>query len=112
MTLGVTNIDMTAAYAAIANHGTYTKPVYYTAVYDYKGNLLLDNSSSETHTVLKEQTAWLLTSALESVITQGTGTSAALSNQPVAGKQVRPIMKPINGSVVYTVLYGFYLAGL
>ena len=74
MTLGVTNIDMTAAYAAIANHGTYTKPVYYTAVYDYKGNLLLDNSSSETHTVLKEQTAWLLTSALESVITQGTGT--------------------------------------
>ena len=86
MTLGVTNIDMTAAYAAIANHGTYTKPVYYTAVYDYKGNLLLDNSSSETHTVLKEQTAWLLTSALESVITQGTGTSAALSNQPVAGK--------------------------
>ena len=64
MTLGVTNIDMTAAYAAIANHGTYTKPVYYTAVYDYKGNLLLDNSSSETHTVLKEQTAWLLTLSL------------------------------------------------
>ena len=34
----------------------------------------------------RTQTAWLLTSALESVITQGTGTSAALSNQPVAGK--------------------------
>lgn len=86
MTLGVTNVDMSAAYAAIANHGTYTKPVYYTAVYDNKGNLILDNSATETHTVLKEQTAWLLTSALQSVVTEGTGGSAALSNQPVAGK--------------------------
>lgn len=86
MTLGVTNIDMTAAYAAIANKGTYIKPVYYTAVYDNKGNLILDNSANETHTVLKEQTAWLLTDGLESVVKQGTGTAAALSNQPVAGK--------------------------
>lgn len=86
MTLGVTNIDMTAAYASIANGGTYTKPIYYTAVYDYKGNLILDNSSAETHTVLKEQTAWLLTDAMQSVVSQGTATAAALPNQPVAGK--------------------------
>ena len=30
MTKGVSNIDMTAAYAAIANKGVYTKPIYYT----------------------------------------------------------------------------------
>ena len=30
MTRGVSNIDMCAAYAAIANKGTYTKPIYYT----------------------------------------------------------------------------------
>lgn len=28
MTKGVTNLDMTAAYSAIANNGTYTKPVF------------------------------------------------------------------------------------
>ncbi len=86
MTLGVLNIDMTAAYAAIANKGVYTKPVYYTAVYDNKGNLILDNSANETHTVLKEQTSWLLTSALQSVTQNAIGTYAALSNQPTAGK--------------------------
>lgn len=86
MTNGVKNIDMTAAYATIANNGTYTKPVYYTQVYDYKGDLILDNTSNETHSVLKPTTSWLLTSAMESVVQSGTGTAAKLSNQPVAGK--------------------------
>lgn len=86
MTLGVTNIDMTAAYASVANGGTYTKPVYYTQILDREGNILIDHSASETHTVLKESSAWLLTSALESVITIGTGGAAAIPGQPVAGK--------------------------
>lgn len=88
MTKGVTNIDMTAAYAAIANKGTYAKPIYYTQVYDHEGNLILDNSIPETHEVLKETTAWLLTDAMEDVInnTNGTAKAAKISNQPVAGK--------------------------
>ncbi|MDD6797059.1 MAG: PBP1A family penicillin-binding protein [Clostridia bacterium] len=86
MTKGVTNIDMTAAYAAIANKGTYTKPVYYTQVYDHSGNLIIDNSQAETKRVFKETTAWLLTNAMEDVIKSGTGTAAAIENQPVAGK--------------------------
>ena len=88
ITKGVTNIDMTAAYAAIANKGTYTKPIYYTQVYDHDGNLLLDNTVPETHEVLKETSAWLLTEAMQSVVTDpdGTGKAAKLSNQPVSGK--------------------------
>lgn len=86
MTKGVTNMDMTAAYAAIANKGEYTKPIYYTKVLDSNGEVIIDNSQKETHRVLKETSAWLLTSAMESVITSGTGTAARLSNQPVAGK--------------------------
>jgi len=86
ITKGVTNIDMTAAYAAIANKGTYTKPIYYTQVYDHDGNLILDNTIPETHEVLKETTAWLLGEAMQSVVTSGTGKAAKLSNQPVAGK--------------------------
>lgn len=86
MTTGVTNIDMTAAYAAIANKGTYTQPIYYTQILDRDGNVLIDNTTSTTHTVLKETTAWLLTSGLQSVVTSGTGTAAQISGQPVAGK--------------------------
>ena len=86
MTKGVCNIDMTAAYAAIANKGTYTKPIYYTKVLDREGNVIIDNSIPETHRVLKESSAWLLTSGMESVVNSGTATRAKLSNQPVAGK--------------------------
>lgn len=88
MTKGVYNIDMTAAYAAIANGGTYTKPVYYTQVFDHDGNLILDNSIKETHSVIKDTSAWLLTSAMQDVINNAAGTArvAKLENQPVAGK--------------------------
>ena len=88
MTYGVKNIDMSAAYATIANGGVYTRPVYYTKVCDHKGNVIIDNSQPETRTVLKSTTAWLLTDAMRSVVTDpaGTGKAAALSNQPVAGK--------------------------
>lgn len=86
MTLGAYNIDMCAAYATYANSGVYTKPIYYTKVYDHDGNLLLDNSTPETHRVVKEDTAWLMTNAMESVVTRGTGTKCKVPNQPVAGK--------------------------
>lgn len=84
---GVTNLELTAAYATIANGGTYIKPKFYTRVLDHDGNVLLDNTSSETHTVLKETTAWLLTDAMKDVMTQGTGTPAYFgSSMAQAGK--------------------------
>ena len=86
LTYGVHNIEMCAAYAAIANQGTYTQPVYYTQVKDKDGNVILDNTQPLTHTVLKKSTSWLLTNALESVTAAGTAEAAALSNQPTAGK--------------------------
>ena len=45
ITNGVYNIEMTAAYAAIANGGTYMKPILYTQVLDHEGNVLLDNTN-------------------------------------------------------------------
>ena len=41
ITDGVTNVELTAAYAAIANQGTYNTPVLYTTVKDSNGNVLL-----------------------------------------------------------------------
>lgn len=80
LTHGVTNLELTAAYAAIANNGTYIKPKFYTKILDHDGNVLLDNTTSTSHTVLKETTAWLLTNAMEDVMTQGTGTLAYFGN--------------------------------
>ena len=87
ITQGVSTLELTSAYAAIANGGGYTKPVFYTKILDHNGNILLENEP-ETTQVFRESTAYLLTSALESVVedANGTGTALRLSNMPVAGK--------------------------
>ncbi len=87
LTDGVTNVELTAAYAAIANGGTYIKPVYYTKIVDSKGNVLLQNSKSGKK-VMKNTTAWLLTDAMKDVIKRGTGKKAAFKKikMPQAGK--------------------------
>ena len=77
LTNGVTNLELTAAYATIANSGDYNEPLFYTTIYDHDGNLLLDRTESQdTHKVLKDETAWLLTDAMKDVLTAGTGKSA------------------------------------
>lgn len=87
ITRGVTNLELTAAYAAIANGGVYTEPIFYTKVLDHDGNVLLDNTTPNTHQVIKDSTAALLTSAMQDVINKGTGTSARLNNgMAAAGK--------------------------
>lgn len=86
LTQGVSVLEQTAAYATIANGGTYYEPIYYTVVYDHDGNVLLDNTSQETHRVLKETTAFMLTDMMRDVITKGTGTQAAISGMNVSGK--------------------------
>jgi len=85
ITKGVYNLELTAAYATIANGGTYTTPRFFTKILDHDGNVLIDNTA-QTHTVLKETTAWLLTSAMEDVMTSGTGVAANPGNMTVAGK--------------------------
>jgi penicillin-binding protein 1A len=87
ITDGVTNLEMTAAYAAIANMGNYTKPVFYSQVIDSNGRIILDNTTPDSYQVLKPSTATLLTQGMTSVITEGTGTSCKLDNDmPVSGK--------------------------
>ena len=85
ITRGVTNVELCASYAAIANGGNYIKPIYYTKILDHNGNILIENTAAE-RSVIKESTAFLLTSAMEDVVKQGTGTACQLDNMPVAGK--------------------------
>lgn len=85
ITNGVTNLELTAAYATIANGGTYTTPKFYTKIVDQDGNVIIENESV-TKTVLKDSTAYLLTSAMEDVVNAGTGTGVKFEGMPIAGK--------------------------
>lgn len=86
ITEGVTNLELTGAYAAIANNGKYIEPTLFTKVVDANGNIILQ-SDQKTKKVMQSSTAWLLTNAMKEVVTDGTGTAVSLSsNMPVAGK--------------------------
>ncbi len=98
LTLGTTNLDLTAAYASIANGGVYIRPRFYTKILDHNGKVLIDNQP-ETRQVLKDSTAFLLTDAMTDVMKgnrkfmrpgvspiSATGTAAALNNMSAAGK--------------------------
>ncbi|MBR6665582.1 MAG: transglycosylase domain-containing protein [Lachnospiraceae bacterium] len=87
ITTGVSNEELTAAYASIANGGIYTKPRLYKTVETSDGRILLDNRTPKTKQVIKETTAFLLTDAMRDVVTKGTGTRVRFSNtMAIAGK--------------------------
>ena len=65
------NIELNASYATIANGGQYIRPKLYTIVKDHDGNVILDNTSTEGTQVIKPSTAFLLTSAMQDVVTSG-----------------------------------------
>ena len=84
ITNGVTNEELNASYACIANGGTYIKPKLYTKVLDHDGNVILDNTTSQSKQVIKETTAFLLTDAMVDVVTSGTGGSVNSGNGNMA----------------------------
>lgn len=87
LTDGVTPLELTAAYGAVANNGVYNEPIFYTKVIDHDGNTLMTRKP-ETRVVMKETTSFLLTSAMQDVVNVGTGTSAKFKEvkMPVVGK--------------------------
>ena len=86
LTNGVSVLELTAAYSAIANDGVYIKPYTYTKVCDMDGNVLLENKP-EKSTALSEKGAHTTMSTLRSVVTNGTGGGAWLtSGTQSAGK--------------------------
>lgn len=88
ITKGVSVLELTAAYGAIANKGEYLKPTLYSKVLDHDGNVLLEYKP-EPKRVIKETTAFLLTDCMKDVVSGGgTGGLARFKNlkMPIAGK--------------------------
>ncbi len=87
ITYGVSPYELNAAYASIANLGTYMEPKLYTRVTDANGNVILDNTVPKSRQVLKETTAFLLTDAMMDVVTKGTGARCNFNpGMAIAGK--------------------------
>ena len=85
ITEGVTNLELCAAYSAIANQGTYIEPTLYTRILKRDGTVLLGDNQ-ETRDVIRPQVAWLLTDAMQDCVTSGTGYACRLYNSALAGK--------------------------
>ena len=86
ITNGVTNLELNAAYATVANGGQYIKPKLYSIVKDHDGNIILDNTGTESRQVIKPSTAFLLTDAMVDVVTSGTGSAVNFGGMSIAGK--------------------------
>lgn len=83
----VTLLSMTAAYAAFANKGLLPQPTLIQRVEDAEGTVLFERTSTPRR-VLKETTAYLLTSMLADVVDYGTASKARSVgfSLPAAGK--------------------------
>ena len=72
LTNGVTPLEMAAAYETFANGGIYTTPHAITRITNEEGDIIWEEEP-ESHRAMEESTAYLLTSCLQSVVTQGIG---------------------------------------
>lgn len=85
MTNGLTPLEITAAYGAIANGGVYIEPITFTKIEDKLGNILIDNTPKE-NIVVSPQIAYIMTDILRTTITNGIAGRANLNNMAVGGK--------------------------
>lgn len=84
-TYGVSPLEVAGAYSAFSRGGEYIKPYSVTRVLSSKGDILFEREI-EASRVMSEENAFLLTSMLQSVASEGTGKRLAGSGVPLAAK--------------------------
>lgn len=87
LTKGVTPLQLAASYAPFANGGHYNEPVALRKILNRQGEMVKQFSiQPSAQQVLSPQSAYIMTSLMESVISSGTGVRARLADRPAAGK--------------------------
>jgi peptidoglycan glycosyltransferase len=81
-----TPLQMAQVAAAVANGGKLMKPQIWKRVVDPDGRVTDTMDPSVYSEPISEETAAELTTAMEGVVSEGTGTNAAISGVQVAGK--------------------------
>ncbi|MFG6148726.1 PBP1A family penicillin-binding protein [Halobacillus sp. B23F22_1] len=77
-------VQMSGAYAAFGNGGVYNEPHTVREVESADGQTT--DLRPESKSAMSDSTAYMITSMLESVMSDGTGTAANIPGLPVAGK--------------------------
>ncbi|HIS72947.1 MAG TPA: PBP1A family penicillin-binding protein [Candidatus Scatomorpha pullicola] len=85
LTYGVTVREMTQAFSALANGGTFSESRTYSQVVDSNGNVVLDNPVQQRQAI-RENAAWNVVDMMVGSANGGTSTSANFYTQEVAGK--------------------------
>lgn len=86
-TSGITTLEMTGAYSALANKGTYIQPHAYSKVINRKDEVVLDASETvKTRKVFSEETAYMTTDMLISQVDNMDGQTAKIPDMETAGK--------------------------
>ncbi|MBQ8618627.1 MAG: PBP1A family penicillin-binding protein [Clostridia bacterium] len=98
MTYGVTPVELAAAYVPFANGGVYHTPYCIERIVDAGGEPVYEREDRSKR-VISEQNAYLMTSLLQSVVSNGTGTRMLAANTPVAGKTGTVSMKGGNRDI-------------
>jgi penicillin-binding protein 1A len=80
--------EMVSAFSIFPNQGIKVEPKYILKIADRYGNTLEENETSKKEEVLGAQTAYIITTMLESVINNGTGWGARAKgfHRPAGGK--------------------------
>ena len=115
ITDGVTNLEMTAAYATIANQGTYTRPVFYSQVIDSSTVVYKDAIQSKVDAIseymkLPQSLSDNITESAAMKILDSAGTSAEVTIKEMAAQIFAAqlsaiIINAICYCIVFVILY-------
>lgn len=87
LTNGATVLELTAAYAAYGNGGYYYEPYCYYKILDSQDNVIIEKTPEKTKSAaVSEGTSWVMNKLLQTVMTEGTGTTYKLSGIQCYGK--------------------------
>lgn len=84
---GISPLEMTSAYATIANGGTYIEPTFYTTIVNRLGKTVLESNPKEKR-VISQNVAYVLSELLTQPVqgANGTATYCSISGMDVAAK--------------------------
>lgn len=81
---GISTLDLAGAYAAFGNEGIYTKPHTVRKIEFPDGRVI--ETKPKPKVAMNDYTAFMITDMLKTVVSSGTGRSAAVPGLPIAGK--------------------------
>jgi cell division protein FtsI/penicillin-binding protein 2 len=106
--IAATNLQMSMAVAALANEGKLMEPMLIKALVDEEGNLVKQYLPRVVRQVVQKEVAEKAARAMEKVVSEGTGRSAAVDGFSAAGK-TGTSRKVIEGSYAQGAYYASFI---